>query len=246
MRIFPYLILFLLFFVGCKTPSNVNPTISSRSESLPESEKRKFFYDHIANRNCNDGSCNGDSTTDFSKFIRDFYPFEKAININDALIYALEEPYIDSTKIDKSRKWIRVTVDGTWSIPYCVIAEQKNHKTYITFKASDGSGGYYPGTLASTETVSVSDSILPSAMSRLNKLNFWNLNHDNSNYCVTDGTILTMEAMENGKYNLINFYSPRQCGNAITEELEEINFWLQSFIDVRRIYEKIAIRKGGS
>ncbi len=94
---------------------------------------------------------NPDSLNKFEFFMKTFYDNSKAINYRDEFVYALDEPYIDTTQIDKNKKWVRLIVKPTFSRPYCITLDKVKSNTKLTFKMTNGRGGYYSGYLTLTK-----------------------------------------------------------------------------------------------
>jgi hypothetical protein len=186
-----------------------------------EQQKRIYFEDSIANRMYNGTYGQGDSLNNFDIFSRIMFAEIKAKNKNDPYIYAFEEPYIDTTQIDSNKFWFRITVDPCFRIPYCLIVEKKIDKTYLTVKMTNGSGGYYSGTLDFSLTKIFSDTVYNNISNELHQLNFWKLGEDNISGG-SDGETWTFEAIENGKYNLIDRWVPQLYGNRTTKQLGQL------------------------
>ncbi len=203
-------------------------------KTYAEQEKRDAFIKNIAGRIYHDGSCGGDTLANFPFVMHEYYSDLRVVTIKDPIIYACEEPDIDPSHIDTSVEWIRITHDGTRSLPYCIIGERRTSRTYITVKVTDDRE-YFPGKLKASLTIAFHDTLFTQVEQTLSKFKFWTLKHDNSNYCVTDGTIWTLEAISHGRYNSVNFYSPDACGNDTTKSFENLAMWLGNKTGVRHV-----------
>lgn len=180
-----------LFFFSCHHETN------KQIKLWTENQKRKYFIDSIAYRY---GSGRV-KLNNFDVFIDSLYPEIKAKNKHNPFVYAFEEPYIDTTKIDSSKNWIRIILDPCWRIPTCITLEKKYGMSYLTSKITNGSGGYFTGILICTLSETSSDSLYDNISKELHKIRFWNL-HDEKFDC-DDGETWYFESMENGKYNCV-------------------------------------------
>ena len=197
-------------------------TTADKPDTWNEERKRTYFQDSIAFRMYNGKGGEGDSLNNFNIFSRTMFADIKASNILDPLIYALEEPYIDTTKIPADKRWIRITVSPTFRKPYCIVIEKKMRTTLLTAKMTNGQGGYMTGVMDLTMTKTIDDSIFNSLSNQLVQLNFWELSADTTCSSGFDGEYWTFEAIENGEYNLLYRWSPKFCGNESTKRLSEI------------------------
>lgn len=155
--------------------------------------------------------------------MKTFYNNSNSINYWDEFIYALDEPYIDTTKVDKNRKWFRLIVKPTFSNPFCITLDKIKSNTKMTFKMTNGQGGYFSGYLTLTNFSYFKDSLFDSYCSRLDKLNFWEIkDKDSSCHNVLDGTSFIFEAIDKGRYNLVYRYSPSSCKSKEAQELSKI------------------------
>jgi len=236
------MLLSLLVF-GCssnKKEKSLAAIASSKSE-WTEVQKRKYFQDSIANLMYN-GRLFGDTINGFEYFIDKHYPNIKSRNKYDAVLYACEEPWIDSTNIDTDKYWFRITVSPCFRKPYCLVIEKKLNKTYLTSKMLSGDGGYYSGLPTFSFTKFFDTTLYNQVSVQLNNLKFWKLDKDSTCMGGTDGEVWTFEAIENGKYNLISRWVPTHCGNETTLQLGRLGLMLE---DSSRVFEvlKVAMDK---
>ena len=203
----------LIFFIAISAMFSCREKTKQNKPNWTENQKRKYFNDSIAFRYCNglrmnhyhERSTNDIVLNNFAFFMDSLYPEIKAINKQLPFIYAFEEPYIDNSKIDSSKNWIRMILDPCWRIPCCITIEKKNDRTYLTSKITNGLGGYYSGLLLSSFTKVYSDTLYDHISKELHKTNFWKIRFENFDCC--DGETWYFEAIEKGKYN----YVMRRC-----------------------------------
>ena len=211
---------------ACKRKSDTNNKSEKVKPCLREEQKRKYFADSIAFRYGN-GFMERDSALKFSYFMRTNYPDIKAQNVYDPFIYAFEENYIEPAKIDSSINWFRITVDPCFRRPYCIIVENKLHKTYVTAKMTNGDGGYHCGLLDFSLTKIFSDSLYNDISKQLHELNFWKLKKDTVCGGGFDGETWTIEAIEKGQYNIIYRWVPQDCGDKTTRQLGQLGLQIR-------------------
>ena len=145
----------ILAILACRQgkPSDTNPA------KWPEDSNRRYFLDSFAY--IHGLSYNPDDTAhNFLHFFRVRYQMVHTRYPNDPLPYALDEEYIDTTKIDSRREWFRVTIYPFFDVPYCFTVEKKAGQTLLTTKISDGRGRYYPGELKLVKRTVLRDSAL--------------------------------------------------------------------------------------
>jgi hypothetical protein len=221
MRNLIYTTIFLFTIVSCKH-NDENRNIVGTGNKWSSERIRKYFIDSIALRNGNGKFGNGDSLNDFDKFSKTFFSDIKAKNINDPLIYAFNESYIDTTRIDKNQEWLRITVDPCFDIPYCIIVEKVNNRTKLTIKMTNGYGCYYSGYLNFFNSQFLTDTAFSNISQKLNDLNFWKLGNDTTCGRVLDGENWTFEAIAKGRNNLVKRHSPTVCTSIETKTLLSI------------------------
>lgn len=215
-------IIFLIAILfGCKD----KPTGKSSANVWTEEQKRKYYTDSFYEAG-NDFKMSRDSSTRFEKFMDEHYPDLKAANKYDPFTYSLEEPYIDTTQIDTAKHWFRITVSPCFRLPYCLIIEKKDKKSILTTKIANGMGCHYPGVLISTTRLRFGDTLYNEISDKLTLLNFWNLGADTTCRGGFDGETWFLEAIENGKYNIIRRWLPQHCGSGNTNQLGDIGAML--------------------
>ena len=204
-----------------------------------EAEVRKFFEDSIA------GPDDKEFTSEkFPRFLKRYFPELKA-KTRDALIYAMEEPFIDTTRIDTATQWFRVTVDPCFRQPYSMIVEKSIGKSSLTIKVTNGFGCQYPGLLASTTKFRFVGELYDTVATTLKSLNFWTLGDDTTCHGGLDGERWLIEANDKGKYNAIYRWVPQHCGNSTTRKLANMVEHLASEGRLDAILSAIGAPKSG-
>lgn len=213
----------LLSLFACKEPVKTPKKLTGWTEA----QKRKYFADSFAPITMDFTSWT-DSTRSYKAFMDKHYPDLKAINKYDPLIYALEEPYIDTTRIDATKHWFRITVDPTFERPYCLVLSQENDKSTLIAKVTNGRGGYHTGTLTLQLKTEYKDTLYENSLKILNEIGFWALPIlDTACGPGFDGENWTFELYEGGKYHIIYRHSPEFCGNELTKRLGKMGIGLK-------------------
>lgn len=212
------LVVLFLVFNACSKTDGQQPVANEKKTTLTENDKRRYFEDNFA-FTYGSGYKVSDTTLSFKYFMRTQYPDLKAENISNALIYALEEEYINPAQIDSGRQWFRITVYPCYRKPYCIVVEKQRDKTYLTSKMTNGEGGYYCGSLDFAVTKIYSDSFFENVSRKMNQLDFWQLGSDTSCGPGFDGETWTIEGIENGKYNIISRWVPISCDEKATRQI---------------------------
>lgn len=198
------------------------PKKSNKLQKWTEDQKRKFYTDSFAfsDREFPDRR---DSIVNFQVFMDQYYPNLKAKNKYDPLIYALEERYIDTTKVESSTHWFRLTIMPAFRRPFCITLTKDNDRRYLVTKVTNGFGGYYTGTLAAEIKFQLQDTVYDNIFRRLQDIAFWKLPLVDST-CGPgfDGDWWTFELIENGKYNLIHRGIPQNCSDSPPRQIEEL------------------------
>ena len=216
MRHFIFIVLSVFLTLSCRQS---NHTV--KKNNWTEQEIKQYFIDSIAMGNGN--YKNPDSLNRFDFFMKTFYDNSKAKNYWDEFVYALDEPYIDTTKIDKDKRWIRLIVRPTFLNPYSITLDKIKNDTKVTFKMTNGRGGYYSGYLTLTSFLYFKDTLYNSYNLRLDKINFWEIKGKDST-CpeLLDGTTFVFESIDKGKYNVVYRQSPSTCISKEAQELSKI------------------------
>jgi hypothetical protein len=110
-------VIFIFLLTACADKAQeVVVSKKDRPDGWTELQKRQFFSDSIAIFRIG----TTDSSNEFPHFFKKHYPDVKA-KYKDAFLYALEEPIIDTTTIDTTTKWFRLTIEPCFRLPHCVI-----------------------------------------------------------------------------------------------------------------------------
>lgn len=207
-------VLIAICAVSCKSNTS-SKGIVDQNQEWSESKKIKYFQDSIAYRLFNGDFGQGQGLNRFKTFSSIMYPNLKAKNKANAFLFAFEEPYIDTTQIDKTKSWLRIVADPTFRTPFCITIELKNNRTYLTLKTTDGQGGYYSGLLNFSVTKTYSDSLYNNFSKLLHEASFWNLERKpgDTGCNSTDASGWTFEAIENEHYNIFELSDPLFCGS---------------------------------
>jgi len=180
-----------------------------------EADARKFFEDSVAGPN-------EEFTSErFPRFLKRYYPELKTKNLN-ALIYAMEEPFVDTTRIDTAKYWFRVTVNPCFRRPYSILVEKSSGKSSLTIKITNGYGCQYPGVLTSTTKYRFVGELYDTVATTLRNLHFWTLDKDTTCQGGLDGEQWLIEAMDNGRYNAIDRWAPQHCGDSTTRSIANL------------------------
>jgi hypothetical protein len=215
-------LLIVAVVISCKDDGGPSRTEYTRSSDWTEAEKRKYFQDSLAFRLCNRDSCKG--LNSFVNFSNSFLSHIKAKNIQNPVIYAMEEPYIDTTCIDSNQSWFRIIVMPISNKPYCLVIEKKNNRTYLTTKVTNGAAGYFPGLLDISVTSIYSDSVYNNFSRILFKHDFWSLGKDTSIRQGIDGETWMFEGIDKGRYNCIYRWVPLSHGTSVTRDLATVTW----------------------
>ncbi len=174
------------------------------------------------------------------------YPDLRAKNKYDQLIYALEERYIDTTQIDTSIHWFRITVNPVFRKPYCLLLIKNNGRSLLTTKVTNGIGGYYTGTLAAQLKSQFKDTLYDNTLRNLQNIGFWKLPiQDTSCVIGHDGEIWKFELIEGGKYQILERWGPENCGDSLTRQLAQIGLRIRELSKLDNILTEIGSLKSG-
>ncbi len=213
----PFLLVIVLSVAfSCQHREKDSNELAVKEMAYTEADARKLFEDSIA------GPDHKEFTSEkFPRFLQRFYPELKTKTPN-ALIYAMEESFVDTSQIDTAKHWFRVTVDPCFRKPYSLIVEKVNGKSSLTLKVTNGFGGQFPGVLTSTTKYPFVGELYDRVATSLASLNFWELGNDTTCHGGLDGEEWLIEAASKGKYNAIYRWVPQHCGDSITRKLAEI------------------------
>ncbi len=234
---------FLLFIVislalSCKNRQESSGVPGSKEKVYTEADARIFFEDSVAGPD-------GEFTSEkFPRFLKRYYP-ELKMKSRNALIYAMEEPFVDTAQIDTAKYWFRVTVDPCFRRPYSIIVEKSAGKSSLTIKISNGYGCQYPGLLTSTIKYRFVGELYDTVATTLKNLHFWTLSEDSTCHGGLDGEQWLIEAMDNGRYNAIDRWVPQHCGDSTTRSIANLVKHLATKSKLDAILNAIGAPKSG-
>jgi hypothetical protein len=136
--------------------------------------------------------------TDMATFVLGWYSGQ---------LRALNEPLIFDLKSDTIYRftWLR-----TFHHPVAIRVQKSKDKILLTWKMSDGAGGYSPGKLIIDETTELSSAEWNEFQKLLDKIEYWTMpTNEQSDIMGTDGSQWIIEGVQNGKYNVVDRWTPR-------------------------------------
>ena len=235
---------FLLFIMisvafACQNNQTGSGEPTVKEIQYTEAEARQFFEDSIA------GPDQKEFTSEkFPRFLKRYYP-QLSTKTPTALIYAMEEPFVDTTRIDTTKQWFRVTVDPCFRRPYSMIVEKNSGRSSLTIKVTNGFGCQYPGMLTSTTKFRFVGELYDTVAAKLKSFNFWALGDDTSCHGGLDGEEWLIEAASKGKYNAIYRWVPQHCGDSTTRKLANMVKHLATESRLDAILSAIGAPKSG-
>lgn len=218
------------------------------SSNWTEAQKRNYFVDsfaYVTGSGQGFGFMGKDSARSFASFLHRQYPELHTSYYMDPLPYALEEEYIDTTRIDSSREWLRFIVYSFFDLPYSLVLERKAGRTYLIAKLADGRGLYHTGQLILSSKQVVADSVTESIFKSIDSLDFWQLVRDTTCHGGNDGSEWYIEAILHGRYNRVGRWAPEGCGNSTTRRIAEIGNQLSVLCDLPTLVKACDKRRPG-
>jgi hypothetical protein len=238
----PFLIIAsFLVFISC------NDTVRKpeKPQGWTEEQKRKFYADSFAFTD-RDFADRRDSLTSFQAFMDKHYQDLKAKNKYDPFIYAMEEQYVDTTQIDSSKHWFRLTVKPVFRKPYCLVLTKDNDISLLITKVANGDGGYNTGTLAIQLRFQFQDTVYDNTLRSLQDIGFWTLPiHDTTCGPGFDGETWTFELIEAGKYQILTRWVPQTCGDSLTRQLSQVGLRIRELSKLDKVLTALGERKSG-
>lgn len=143
--------------------------------------------------------------TDMATFVLGWYSGQ---------LRALNEPLIFDQRNGTIYRftWLR-----TFHHPVAIRVQKNKDKTLLTWKMSDGAGGYSPGELTVDKTRELTNSEWDEIQKLLDKAEYWDMpTNEQSDIMGTDGSQWIIEGVRNGKYNVVDRWTPR---NSTYQEL---------------------------
>ncbi|KFE97974.1 hypothetical protein IX39_16330 [Chryseobacterium formosense] len=121
-------------------------------------------------------------------------------------------------KKDENLKIVRYTNLGTWSNPFVYKMENQTGQIILTYKQTDGLGGYQTGKIIKEHTKKVNLEKWNNFISKANDINFWNMDTHDPNI-VLDGEEWILEILIDGKYHLVTRNNPENNDDSEFAEL---------------------------
>lgn len=137
---------------------------------------------------------------------------------------SLEEPVLFTRK--DSVSIFRYTNLGTWDTPFTYRIELKDSSVTITYKRTDGQGGYRTGKVTANETKRLGVQYWDSLTVKLKSIAFWESNTYDE-IMGFDGARWILEGYHNGQYHFLDRWSPDHYGDP--KFVEVCNYFEQLF-----------------
>lgn len=134
-------------------------------------------------------------------------------------LYALKEPLVFN-QTDKTI--FRFTWLRTFHKPVAIRLEKTDNSYTLYWKQTSGAGGYDPGDLTINSSKQLTKEQWDKFISLLQSTDFWNMPTKSNDDMGTDGSQWIIEGMENGKYHVVDRWTPRKnnfqkCGQYLIE-----------------------------
>lgn len=141
------------------------------------------------------------------------FPRQLDLNEVDWLSYQLRsfnEVGLYAFRHDKGREYFRFLYLPSFTEPCLIDIYLHNGKYELSFKKTNGAGGFYAGELIMEKTKELTASDLEQLKNRLEECGFWEAPFYNGTKDGTDGTSWIIEAVSCGKYNIVKAWSPEE------------------------------------
>ena len=132
---------------------------------------------------------------------------------------ALDEPvlYTDSGKTVFRFTWLR-----SFHNPVAIRIENKGETYRLTWKVTDGAGGYAPGKLITNKSKIISVDEWNKFINLLEAAKYWNMPVISHDRMGTDGSQWILEGIQNGNYHVVDRWTPEnsdyeKCGLYLIE-----------------------------
>jgi hypothetical protein len=123
---------------------------------------------------------------------------------------ALREPSLFALSNDSKIQCYRLLLLPSFEKPVAVRLTLKSDNTgTLDVKITNGQGGYEPGLLIESKTISISQQQVTNFLHLLDKANFWHLPARDERVGL-DGAIWIIEGVKDGKYQVIERWSPEE------------------------------------
>ena len=204
-----WIVLLTTVLVSCRTTSPELRYISGKGTiyfPTYDEESVKYHTDSLGNRIIGMAPIQPDDS--LRQFVNNWYSKH---------LYSMREPVLYK-KTDESINIIRFTHLGTWSNPYSYRIEQNKSNISITFKKTNGSGGFDSGKIIEHGTKKIDIEQWNLVLSTMDSVDFWNMGTHDENM-VLDGEEWIFEAIINGRFHFITRNSPASYGGKEYAEL---------------------------
>lgn len=126
--------------------------------------------------------------------------YQYALNGTSEFLDQINEPVIENLKEGMSFRleWIR-----TFNNQIVIRLNSTNEMITVTWKRTDGYGGFYIGELVENETRTLSKEDFNEFLSLIEKINFWEVPTSLDRGPINDGSYMTLEGIADGKHHVI-------------------------------------------
>lgn len=134
-------------------------------------------------------------------------------------LFALKEPLVYN---QTNRTIYRFTWLRTFHKPVAIRLEKTDNSCTLYWKQASGAGGYDPGELTVNSSKQLTKAQWNKFISLLQSTDFWNMTTKSKDDMGNDGSQWIIEGMENGKYHVVDRWTPRKnnfhkCGQYLIE-----------------------------
>ena len=146
-------------------------------------------------------------------------------------LFALKEPLVFN---QTDKQIYRFTWLRSFHNPVAIRLEKNNNSFTLYWKVTSGAGGYKPGELTVNSSKQLTKKEWDSFIDLLQLTDFWNMPTKSKDEIGTDGSQWIIEGMENGKYHIVDRWTPSnnsfsKCGKYLIEltdlKIKESNFY---------------------
>ncbi|MBL7905636.1 MAG: hypothetical protein JNL22_11495 [Bacteroidales bacterium] len=134
-------------------------------------------------------------------------------------LFALKEPLVYN---QTNRTIYRFTWLRTFHEPVAIRLEKTDNSYTLYWKQTSGAGGYDPGELTVNSSKQLTKEQWDKLISLLKSADFWNMTTKSKDDMGNDGSQWIIEGIENGKYHVVDRWTPRnnnfqKCGQYLIE-----------------------------
>lgn len=235
------ILFFCLLLLSCQSQKNED---RNSVFHWSEEKKRQFFRDSIASISYHQRMQNYSSNIllDPDTFFSKAYHRSTNYFHNDALLYALEEKVFEEFDLKPNSKLLRISINPSFHLSYCLILEQTKTGSTLTAKCTDGAGSNRIGNLDFTISQSFDSELATQLFSKIEKMNFQDLPETDPR-SVSDGEAWKVEWIAKGKYKCAHLLSPELYRVGIGNQIQKIGYELR---DSSMILEHWALKSDSS